>query len=125
MGSHERMAGMAPTYLFALLLLVAGQGEERTCRLVVVDSAGAELGKAHILVHSDGASRERPDRLLDADAHGKLTLSLPEGNYDVCVMSTAFTPTCRKVVLRGRDLSVRFKLSVSPEVMEQVGDTFK
>ena len=66
-----------------------------------------------------------PDRILDADVHGVLSLDAPDGFYDVCAMSPAFAPACRKVVIRDRDTNVKFRLAVSPEVLEQNGERFE
>ena len=96
------------------------------CRIVVVDSEGAEIGRAHILIHRDPVTTSAlPDRILDADVHGVLSLSVPDGFYDVCAMSSAFAPACRKVAIRNRYTDVKFRLAVSPEVLDQIGDRFE
>lgn len=119
-------------WAFAILLMSTPQQqaspmEQQThhCLINVVDSEGAVIGKAHIFIHRDPvASTAVPDRTFDADTLGKADVTLPGGFYDVCVMSAAFTPSCRKVVLHDRDANVKFRLSASPEVLEQNGDSF-
>jgi hypothetical protein len=91
----------------------------------VVDSEGPVIGNAHIFIHHDPvANTAVPDRILEANMLGKADVRLPGGFYDVCVMSSAFTPMCRKVVLRDHEAKVKFRLSASPEVLEQNGDSF-
>ena len=115
---------------FICALLIAFVSPEsvsplRTCRITVIDSEGAVIGKAHLFIHRDpSATAAAPDRTLDADSNGILELALPDGFYDVCVMSPAFTPKCRKLVVRERDTELKFRLSPSPEVLEQQGDKF-
>lgn len=95
------------------------------CRVSVIDSEGVVIGKAHLFIHRDPSATETvPDRTLDTDANGTLELALPDGFYDVCVMSPAFTPACRKLVVRKHDAALKFRLSPSPEVLEQQGDKF-
>ena len=125
----ETIAAMVrSSWTVALLLLQQPPTEQQqvhTCRIAVVDSEGAEIGKAHVFVHRDPiATSAFPDRILDADAHGRFELSASNGFYDVCVMASAFTPMCRKLVIGAHDTQLQFKLSASPEVLKQTGDSF-
>lgn len=118
------MADMKPGFVFALLIAALSPPSDSVlhkCRILVIDSAeGAPIGKAHVFVHRDpSATAAVPDRTVDADANGKLEVALPDGFYDVCAMSAAFTPTCRKLVIRKHDVALEFRLSPSPEVLEQ------
>jgi hypothetical protein len=116
-----------PRVLALLLLPLSASSQQniRTCKISVVDSEGAVIGRAHIFAHRDPvASAAVPDKILDANNLGHAELNLPTGIYDVCVMSAAFTPQCRKVVLREKDADVRFRLSAANEVLEQSGDSF-
>jgi len=110
--------------LIASVSSVAGP-VPRKCSIRVIDSEGAVVGKAHLFVHRDpSATASIPDRILDADTQGRLELILPESFYDVCVMSAAFTPQCRKVLVRDHHIELKFVLSASPEVLEEQGDRF-
>jgi hypothetical protein len=125
---HEMMASMKVAFICALLatsLLSEAVSVLHRCHISVVDSEGAEIGKAHFFVHRDpSATAAVPDRILDADASGRLELDLPDGFYDVCVMSAAFTPQCRKLVIRKHDTEMSFRLYPSREVLEQQADRF-
>jgi hypothetical protein len=55
---------------FLLLPLSASSLQNiRTCKINVVDSEGAVIGRAHIFAHRDPvASAAVPDKILDADS---------------------------------------------------------
>jgi hypothetical protein len=122
------MASMKILPTLALLLMQQVPSANQatyTCRITVIDSEGTEIGKTHLFVHRDpAATNQVPDRTLETDPHGKIAIKLPSGFYDVCAMASAFTPVCRKVVLREHDADIKFQLSASPEVLEQIGDKF-
>jgi hypothetical protein len=122
------MIGMKAACIALLITSFLALGPDTVvhkCLITVTDSQGAVIGLAHIFVHRDPlATALIPDLILDADKDGKLELLLHDGNYDLCVMSPAFTPTCRKLVVRKNDLSSKFRLRPSPEVLEQTGDKF-
>jgi hypothetical protein len=125
---YEMMAGMKVACICALLIASSSAQSGPTlhnCHISVFDSEGAVIGKAHLFVHRDPiATTTVPDGTLDADTNGRLEVALPNGFYDVCVMSPAFTPTCRKLIVRSQDVDMKFRLSASPEVLEQIGDKF-
>jgi hypothetical protein len=115
--------------MLALLLpqqpTVPRQPEHRF-RIVVVDSEGAEVGKAHAILHADSPAVDPvfPDRILDMDVHEKINLSVPDGFYDLCIMSSGFSPACRKILMQGHDAKFVLRLKVSGEMVEHLGDNF-
>ncbi len=129
-GRYEMMAGMKAAWICALLIVSSSAQPGpalHKCNISVVDSQGAVIGRAFFFVHHDPAGTTTatsaiPDRTLNANDEGVLELAVHDGFYDVCVMSPAFTPTCRKLIIRGHDLALKFQLGVSPEVSELLGD---
>jgi hypothetical protein len=129
-GRYEMMAGMKAAWICALLIASSSAQPGpalHKCHINVVDPLGAVIGHALFFVHHDPAGTTTatsavPDRILNANENGELELPVPDGFYDVCVMSPAFTPTCRKLIIRGHDTALKFQLSVSSEVSELLGD---
>ena len=96
---------------------------------VVADSEGAAVRMAYIVVHEDGSgkgTREAgADIKLRSDEGGRFSAQLEPGFYDVCVMAQAFTPDCRKVLMKeAQTASVTVRLKIDPEVIRQLGDRF-
>jgi hypothetical protein len=111
--------------LLLLRLSPSAQQKTYTCNIAVPDALGATIGKAHLFVYRDSIGNvEASDKILDADQLGRAKLDLSSGFYDVCALSADFTPTCRKVRMTNRDIQVRFKLVVSPEVEAVIADRF-
>jgi hypothetical protein len=87
-----------------------------------------------VLIHWDPAGSTvgldsnvgiRRDLVLTTDHRGGFAAELPSGFYDVFVSATAFTPTCRKIRLKGAAHSkFRFRLAVDPNVVSELGDKF-
>jgi hypothetical protein len=131
-GRYEMMAGMKAAWILALLIASASEQPGpalHNCHISVFDPLGAVIGKALLFVHHDpagttSAASTVPDRTLNADKNGVVELALPDGFFDVCVMSPAFAPTCRKLTVRGHDTTLTFRLTLSPEVTELLGDKF-
>jgi len=96
----------------------------------VLDSEGASVGGAHILIHPDLSRSEFPhskrdDIFLNSDSRGRFETQLEPGFFDVCVMADAFTPQCRKVyIMEARILQIVFRLRADPEVVRRIGDKF-
>jgi hypothetical protein len=101
-----------------------------TLRGTAVDSEGAAVGMAHVIVHSDGSGRQDPqaeaDVTLRSDERGRFSVQLEPGFYDVCVMAQASTPDCRKVLLKDQQTAdVRVRLKIDPQVIKQFGDRLR
>jgi hypothetical protein len=98
-------------------------------RGTLVDSEGSPIRMAYIVIHDDGSGRAttetRADVTLRSDNRGRFSAELEPGFYDVCVMAQAFTPVCRKLLLRDKQpTNLALRLSIAPEVVKQLGDKF-
>lgn len=97
--------------LAAWLLLQQPATGTHAVRISVFDPTGVEL-PARVFLHS-WSTLDASDRLLQTDSHGRLTLHLPNGYYDLCFAVSGFTPSCREVRLNDRDATIRLVLKVS------------
>jgi len=98
-----------------------------TFRGEVLDSEGAVIADAHVIVHMDRLGRTAQNTLNDilptVDKLGRFSLQLSAGFFDVCVMDDAFSPVCQKILIRpGETISRKIRLKVDPEVAKQIGD---
>jgi len=114
----------------ALLLSLRSMAAPANVLGVVVDSEGASIRNAHVVVHADFSGRRtirgnESDTVIDADAEGHFGLQLQPGFYDMCVMADAFSPVCRKLFVNTSGiLRPRVQLKADPEVMKRLGDVF-
>lgn len=69
--------------------------------------------------------RRQKMKQTETDLHGDAQEQIEDGFYDVCVMSIAFDPQCRKIRIIGKDRTERFRLKVSPIVEREIGDKFQ
>jgi hypothetical protein len=95
----------------------------------VLDSEGAVIKGAHLLFHLDSSGQNKPvsrsDMARKTDAAGRFDIQLEPGFYDVCVMATAFTPECRKVlVTTGKAILWDTQLKMDALVIQHLGDKF-
>jgi Carboxypeptidase regulatory-like domain len=72
----------------------------------IVDSEGAAIAKARVLIHWDSAGSTvgvtdnigiQQDLVVTTDESGTYSANVPPGFYDVFVSAMAFTPTAAKV----------------------------
>jgi Carboxypeptidase regulatory-like domain len=120
----------------SILLLAQAASDQSDSRLsgTVVDSEGAAIGNALVIVHWDGSGsrtglednrRIKEDIRARTDKEGRVNLDLPPGFYDVFVASTAFSPTCLKVrVKTGKPATFKVQLKFDPLVCKETCDTF-
>ena len=89
----------------------------------VVDSEGAVIANARVLVHWDSSGSTvgltdniglKNDVSAITDANGRYSVRLPAGFYDVFVSAMAFTPTAAKVRVK-RDQPTTFDTSLRPD----------
>ena len=116
-------------WILAALLLGPQQSKSQSspasCTVTVTDTVGAAISKARIVVYRDpllGAATE--DRSFETNSEGNSEFSVSDGFYDVCVMSGAFTPECRKIRVHRESVHVKFRLPISPAVTKEIADTF-
>jgi hypothetical protein len=112
-----------------LWLLPAASAVDANMQGTVVDSEGAAIANAHVVVRTGLSGRRNRTRnadiAIDTDGGGRFMLELQPGFYDVCVMADAFSPSCQKVLVTSDDvLKPRIQLKADPEVMKRIGDVF-
>ena len=108
--------------LLVLLLLATCSTKAATLSGTVLDSEGAVVPNAHVIVHWDsGGSNYLKDNhgttqdiTATSDSNGHFSLELPPDFYDVFVTAAAFSPHCEKIRLKGTEVkSYEIKLKVS------------
>lgn len=105
------------------LTFASAMAESRhSCSIEVADNAGA-LVRAEVLIHADPPfAPTAPDRILSTSEFGKLAVELPDGFYDVCVLTSSFAPECQKVHVRQGSKPIRFTLHVHPDILPLIAD---
>jgi len=112
--------------LFGQVIVNAQSG---TLNGTVLDSEGAAVASAYVLVHHDvSGSRDmesRQDITRTTDTRGRSRAQLQPGFYDVCFMATGFTPQCQKVLLKPKETVDRtVRLKIDPSVLKELADKF-
>jgi hypothetical protein len=116
------IANMRYLRLPILLLLVTCSAKAATLSGTVLDSEGAVISNAHVIVHWDSSGSNylkdnhgiTQDITVTSDSNGHFSLELAPGFYDVFVTATAFSPHCEKIRLKGTEVkSYEIKLKVS------------
>ena len=94
----------------------------------VVDSQGAAIGKAQIVIRADSSGKRARvkdrDLILETDPQGHFAADLPPGFYDVCVMADAFSPHCQKILVGTAPLTPNVQLKADPEVIKRLANAF-
>lgn len=101
---------------------------------MVVDSEGAAIRGAYVLVHWDASGAEtglkdnvgiKHDLAIETDGEGRFSAQLPPGFYDIFVSASAFSPDCRKIrVKQGETAIFETRLKVDPLVSKEIADDF-
>lgn len=94
-----------------------------------VDANGAAIGGAYVFVYDNqlhaASASSLPGRSVITQANGSFALDLAPGFYDVCVFSSGFTASCKKVLMYVANRSnYRVRLVVDPLVLKERGDRF-
>jgi hypothetical protein len=123
------------TLILLIVVLATDRSEAQATHAIAVDvrdQVGAVISAAEVIVHQDrsGAvmrneNEKLSDQTIATDHLGVAHVSAPDGFFDVCVMASAFTPACKKVEVRGHDVTVRFRLRVDPLIVKRLGDNFE
>jgi hypothetical protein len=117
-------------FVFVLYCFVAVAAPVGTIQGRVSDSDGAAIKGAQILFHLDssGQTKATPtvDIVRETDVMGHFDVQLEPGFYDVCIMATAFTPECRKILVskNGGNTQHNARLNADPLVIKHLGDRF-
>ena len=133
-GGHRRLLGCATVAASAALAVAGACARAKagptfgSLRGTVVDSEGAIVWMAHVVIHADLTGRDgaRPDdQTLQTGRDGRFAVQLGPGLYDVCVMADAFTPSCHKLAVdEGKTVEAPFRLVIDLEATRRVADTF-
>ncbi len=104
-------------------------------RITVTDVSNAPISGAMILLHWDPAGSAvglnsnvglKEDLVLRTDDKGRVATELPQGFYDLFASAMAFSPSCRKIRLKGVAPSeTKIRLAVDPLVIKELGDVIE
>jgi len=96
----------------------------------VLDSEGAAIADARVLVHWDNSGTNiglssnvgvKADVSVNTDQYGRFQVSLPPGFYDVFVSSPAFSPVALKIRVKEQVASpLEVRLRADPLVMAEI-----
>ncbi|MGA8874085.1 MAG: carboxypeptidase-like regulatory domain-containing protein [Candidatus Korobacteraceae bacterium] len=109
-------------------------GQVTAIRGQVLDSEGAAIPNARVLVHWDSSGSKvglkdniglTQDLTVTTDIKGHFLVTVPPGFYDVFVTAQAFTPVAAKVrVKENEPASFNPTLRADPQVARELVDTF-
>ena len=95
----------------------------------IVDSEGAAIANARVLVHWDSAGSAvglsdnigiQHDVVVTTDTNGRYLAEVPAGFYDVFVSAMAFTPTAAKVRVKKDRITYNSTLRPDPLVSREL-----
>jgi hypothetical protein len=105
-------------------------GEPHSLGGRIVDSEGAAIAGARVLIHWDSAGSTvglsdnvgiQQDLIVTTKANGEYSANVPAGFYDVFVSAMAFTPTAGKVrVKQGHRVTYNSALKPDPLVFKEL-----
>ncbi len=121
---------MNPRYLFFIFLLfAAAPANAATLSGTILDSEGAAIAGAHIIIHWDHSGSNylkdnlgiKEDITAKSDASGQFSFVLPSGFYDVFVSATVCSPHCDKIRLKGKEArTYNVELKVSEVISKEL-----
>ena len=126
---QSRSTNFIVTVASAVLFCTQSIASPRIVKGRISDSEGAAIKDAHLLFHPDRAGQNekvpRQDKVRETDEAGHFDVHLEPGFWDVCVMATAFTAKCRKILVsEGGVVQHDVQLTVDPLVTQHLGDIF-
>jgi hypothetical protein len=118
-------------WAFLLIVLMASAQRRPPVSGHVLDSEGAAIEHARILVHWDSSGSTvglssnvgvKRDISIQTDKNGRFEITLPSGFYDLFVSSPAFSPVALKIRVRGGIAApLEIRLHVDPFVSKELG----
>jgi uncharacterized membrane protein len=106
--------------------------DQTRLKSIVTDSSGAAIASAIVLIHWDPAGSTvglasnvgiKEDRVVRTKEDGTFELDLPPGFYDIFATATAFSPTCRKVRMKGSETQeIKLRLNLDPLYTAEMGN---
>jgi len=122
---------MGTLLVLCVSLVAAGQPQSGITG-EIVDSEGAAIANARVLVHWDSAGSTvglsdnvgiQHDVTVTTDSNGRYLAEVPAGFYDVFVSAMAFTPTAAKVrVKKDHRITYNSTLRPDPLVLSELAD---
>jgi hypothetical protein len=117
------------TLLVLCVSLVAAGQPQSGITGEIVDSEGAAIANARVLVHWDSAGSTvglsdnigiQHDVIVTTDSNGRYLAEVPAGFYDVFVSAMAFTPTAAKVRVKKDRITYNSTLRPDPLVSREL-----
>lgn len=115
--------------LFSASVVLAGPVQFHL-KVLVTDEEGASISSAQVYIHWDRRGNGvgltdnigiDHDIVLQTNKEGIAEADIPAGFYDIFVATTAFSPNCLKIRLRGNDSKVvKVKMKLDPLVMKEL-----
>ena len=120
-----RRISLPAMVFFAVATALAQKSEIKG---IVVDSEGAVIANAYVLIRTDALDREHHDAYqleLRTNKQGEFVATVPSGFFDVFVGAVGFTPYCQKVrTHEGAPQNIQAKLKFDPLFVKEYGDRF-
>ena len=119
---------MGTLLVLCVSLVAAGQPQSGITG-EIVDSEGAAIANARVLVHWDSAGSTvglsdnvgiQHDVTVTTDSNGRYLAEVPAGFYDVFVSAMAFTPTAAKVRVKKTRITYNSRLRPDPLVSHEL-----
>lgn len=121
-------SGAKLSFILWLLCSSAALAADTSINGTVLDSEGAAIAKAHVIIRADASGKREPAKnptlTIETDKQGHFSAAVSSGFYDLCVMADAFSPQCQKVFVGREAVALKISLKADPEVMKRLGDQF-
>jgi hypothetical protein len=113
--------------LLFLLALTPLSVHAATVSGVVLDSQGASIAKAYVVIRWDSVGLDGVKENLGTNEiktattneTGHFSLELPAGVYDIFVSAAGFSPRCEKITVLAKD-GLRYKAQLSVSQMVKI-----
>jgi hypothetical protein len=106
------------------ILAVSAFAQKVSVKGTIVDSEGAVVGNAYVLIHTDeNAQGQRVE--LRTNNKGEFMTSLPSGFYDLFIGAQGFSPYCQKVRTKeDQTQDLRIRMKIDQLMLQEHGDEF-
>ena len=106
------------------IFVVSAFAQKVSVKGTVVDSEGAVVGNAYVLIHTDeNAQGQRVE--LRTNNKGEFMTSLPSGFYDLFIGAQGFSPYCQKVRTKeGQTQDLWIRMKIDQLMLREHGDEF-
>ncbi len=106
------------------MAVVSAFAQKASVKGTIVDSEGAAVGNAYVLIRTD--ENELGQRVeLRTNKKGEFITSLPSGFYDLFIGAQGFAPYCQKVrTNEGQTQDLRIRMKIDQLMLREHGDEF-